>query len=182
MKKNGMWVPVLLAALIVSLPLGHGEENMKNQILVKSPAFNEGAGIPAEHTCDGADISPPLQWTGVPAEAKSLALIADDPDAPAGDWVHWVLYDLPPDVSQLPAAVPATARLSTGGAQGKTDFGRTGYGGPCPPHGSHRYFFKIYALDTLLRLEPGATKKELLKAMQGHVLAEGQLMGKYQRA
>ena len=182
MKKNGMWFPVLLTVLLAPLPAGHWEENMKNTIRVTSPAFSEGASIPADHTCDGADISPPLQWSGVPPETKSLALIADDPDAPGGDWVHWVLYDLPPEVAQLPPAVPATARIPAGGTQGKTDFGRHGYGGPCPPRGTHRYFFKLYALDTLLRLEPGATKKELLKAMQGHILAEGQLMGKYQRA
>lgn len=181
-KKNGILLSVFCVALMTFLPSGQGEENMKNKIRVTSPAFSEGAGIPADHTCDGADISPPLQWSGVPSEAKSLALIADDPDAPAGDWVHWVLYDLPPTLDRLPAAVPATARPSTGGTQGRTDFGLTGYGGPCPPRGTHRYFFKLYALDALLRLEPGATKKELLEAMQGHVLAEGQLMGKYQRA
>ncbi len=155
---------------------------MKNRIRVTSPTFSEGASIPADHTCDGADISPPLQWSEVPPEAKSLALIVDDPDARAGDWVHWILYDLPPGVTQLPAAVPATARLSTGGTQGRTDFGATGYGGPCPPRGTHRYFFKLYALDVPLNLAPGVTKKELLKAMQGHILAEGQLMGKYQRS
>ena len=154
---------------------------MKNKIQVTSPAFSEGTSIPADHTCDGADLSPPLAWSGVPPEAKSLVLIADDLDAPGGDWVHWVIYDLPPTVDQLPVAVPATEQLSMGGTQGKTDFGRTGYGGPCPPRGTHRYFFKLYALDSLLHLKPGATKKELLKSMQGHILAEGQLMGKYQR-
>lgn len=179
MKKNGIWVFILGAALIVPLSPVQGEENMKSKIRVASPAFSEGGSIPTDHTCDGADISPPLEWTGVPAGTKSLALIADDPDAPGGDWVHWVFYDLLPDMTRLPPAVPAVAPW---GVQGQTDFGRTGYGGPCPPRGTHRYFFKLYALDILLALKPGATKRELLQAMQGHILAEGQLMGKYQRA
>lgn len=153
-----------------------------NRIRITSPVFQEGGEIPFDHTCDGANVSPPLQWTDVPQGTQSFALIADDPDAPVGDWVHWVFYDLPPETSKLPFAVPNIEKIPSGGTQGQTDFGTIGYGGPCPPHGEHRYFFKIYALDTMLHLKPGATKKELLQAMQGHVLAEGQLMGTYQRS
>jgi Raf kinase inhibitor-like YbhB/YbcL family protein len=173
-----------LTVILLSLSFGElvfGEDAVMEKITITSSAFNEGEMIPSEHTCDGANVSPPLQWTGVPKNAKSLALISDDPDAPSGDWVHWVVYDLPPSLSQLAAAIPEGKSLSDKGFQGRTDFGRIGYGGPCPPRGIHRYFFKVYALDTMLRLKPGATKKELLEAMQGHVLAEGQLMGRYQR-
>ena len=153
------------------------------KIDLKSSVFSEGGNIPAEYTCDGKDMSPPLAWSGVPQNAQSLAIIADDPDAPVRVWVHWVVYDLPPTLTRLPAGIPASGTLTMGGAQGRTDFGKIGYGGPCPPRGkAHRYFFKIYALDTLLRLKPGASKTELLGAMQGHVLAEGQGMGKYERA
>ena len=154
---------------------------MVRKIQITSPAFQDGGWIPQDYTCDGADISPELEWSEIPQNTKSLALISDDPDAPSGDWVHWVVCDLPPNLSGLPAGMPIIGKLPIGGIQGRTDFGLIGYGGPCPPSGIHRYFFKVYALNVLLNLEPGATKKELLKAMKGHVLAEGQLMGKYQR-
>ena len=160
----------------------HAEGSMAQRIDVRSAAFGEGKSIPSDFTCDGADMSPPIEWSGIPAEAKSLAVIADDPDAPSGDWVHWLVYDLPPSLTQFATGIPVGGRLSGGGAQGRNDFGTFGYGGPCPPKGMHRYFFKIYALDAMLHLKPGVTKKELLKAMQGHVLAEGQLMGTYQRS
>lgn len=151
-------------------------------IQITSSAFAEGQPIPAKYTCDDKDVSPPLQWTNVPPTAKSLALISDDPDAPVGTWVHWVLYNLPTTTAGLSEGVPKSPELSNGAKQGMTDFRRIGYGGPCPPPGKpHRYFFKLYALDTVLDLKPGATKKDLLKAMEGHVLAEGQLMGTYQR-
>lgn len=147
-----------------------------------SPAFAEGQPIPAKYTGDGPDVSPPLQWSGVPAGAKSLALICDDPDAPVGTWVHWVLYGLPASATELPENVPPQETLPSGARQGVNDFGRVGYGGPAPPPGKpHRYYFKLYALDTELNLKPKATKQELLRAMQGHILAEGQLMGTYQR-
>jgi hypothetical protein len=150
-------------------------------IKITSPAFEQEGLIPAQYTCDGEDVSPPLQWEGVPAGTESITLICDDPDAPMGTFVHWVLYDLPADVRELPESMPADATLSNGAKQGTSDFGRTGYGGPCPPGGTHRYFFKLYALDTATSLSPGATKAELLKAMEGHILAQGQLMGKYAR-
>jgi Raf kinase inhibitor-like YbhB/YbcL family protein len=147
-----------------------------------SVAFEEGAFIPVQHTCEGKDVSPPLTWTNVPAEAKSLALICDDPDAPVGTWVHWVLYDLSPKFSELPEAVPPSGVTPEGAKQGVNDFRRSGYGGPCPPPGSpHRYFFKLYALDLEPGLPAGATKADLLRAMEGHILAEGQLVGLYKR-
>lgn len=153
----------------------------QKSLKIESAAFREGGMIPEHYTCDGADVSPPLSWGSAPAGTASLALIADDPDAPGKTWVHWVVFDLPPSASGFPENVPGDRTLAIGGAQGRNDFGRIGYGGPCPPGGTHRYFFKLYALDTRLELEPGITKAELLKAMEGHVLAEGQLMGKYRR-
>ena len=150
-------------------------------ITITSSSFTEGGLIPKKHTCDAEDISPDLKWSGVPKEALSLALICDDPDAPVGTWVHWVLFNIPADVTTLQAGVSPDAVLKNGARHGKNDFRKLGYGGPCPPGGTHRYFFKIYALDTLLSLESGSTKSQLLAAMKGHILAEGQLMGKYKR-
>jgi len=149
-----------------------------------SSAFSDGAAVPVKHTCDGADASPPLAWSGAPAQTAGFALIVDDPDAPAGTWVHWVLYSLPPAVTALPENVAKTDRPKElgGGVQGRNDFHRAGYGGPCPPPGrAHRYFFKLYALDASLQLGPGATKQDVERAMQGHVLGEAQLMGTYAR-
>ncbi|MDH7511662.1 MAG: YbhB/YbcL family Raf kinase inhibitor-like protein [Clostridiales bacterium] len=160
-----------------SLLMGGGNMDMK----ITSTAFEESGMIPRKYTCDGEDVSPPLAWTGVPEGAKTIALISDDPDAPVGTWVHWVLFNLPAAEKGLPEAVPPDEELKNGAKQGQNDFRRIGYGGPCPPGGTHRYFFKLYALDTVLNLPAGATKAELLKAMEGHILAQGQLMGKYRR-
>ena len=148
---------------------------------ITSSAFSEGKMIPTRYTCDGPDVSPDLAWSGVPDTAQSLALICDDPDAPMGTWVHWVLFNIPAGTSGLPAEIPPDAVLENGGRHGTNDFGRLGYGGPCPPGGTHRYFFKLYALDTELDLASGITKAQLLEAMEGHILAEAQLMGKYKR-
>lgn len=149
---------------------------------VSIAVFGEGKPIPREHTCDGKDVSPAIQWGPVPEGTRSLAAICDDPDAPVGIWVHWVLYDLPPDLKGLPEGVPADRVLTNGGVQGFNDFKKIGYNGPCPPRGKpHRYFFKVYALDAKLGLKPGATKKDLEKAMAGHILAQGVRMGTYQR-
>jgi len=157
-------------------------KKMEN-IEVTSPAFDEGAMIPAEYTADGRDVSPPIVWSPGPEGTKSYVLISDDPDAPMGTWVHWVVYNIPPDVTSLDENVPADKTLPSGAQQGSTDFGRIGYGGPAPPGGTHRYFFKVYALDTVLDdLPTGATKGQVEAAMNGHVLAEGQLMGKYSRS
>jgi Raf kinase inhibitor-like YbhB/YbcL family protein len=151
-------------------------------ILLTSSAFADGEFIPARYTCAGEDVSPPLQWSNVPAEAKSLAIVCDDPDAPSGTWVHWVIYDIPPAFGGLTEAVPAMQVTPDGVKQGKNDFRRIGYGGPCPPPGSpHHYHFKIYALDVEPGFPVGATKADLAQAMKGHVLAEGRLVGLFQR-
>lgn len=149
---------------------------------ITSAAFSEGASIPKKYTCDAEDFSPPLAWSGVPAGAQSLALIADDPDAPVGTWVHWVLFNMPATLTGLPEGLQKTSSVAGVGLQGNNDFRRPGYGGPCPPRGKpHRYFFKLYALDAPLSLEAGAAKADVEKAMRGHILGEAQLMGTYQR-
>lgn len=150
-------------------------------ITITSKAFTDGGMIPREYTCDGSNVSPALSWTGVPEGAKSLALICDDPDAPMGTWVHWVLFNIPSSADGLPGAIPPDKTLKNGAKHGINDFRKYGYGGPCPPGGTHRYYFKLYALDTELALAPGISKEALLTAMQGHILAEGRLMGKYKR-
>ena len=151
------------------------------EIKLTSPAFEDAGLIPAKYTCDGADVSLPLQWDAVPEGTRSIALICDDPDAPIGTFVHWVLFNLPAETRELAENIPRDSTLPTGARQGTSDFGRIGYGGPCPPSGTHRYFFKIYALDTQIDLAAGARKPDLLKAIQGHILAQGQLIGKYKR-
>lgn len=151
-------------------------------IEVTSKAFQKETAIPKQYTGDGADQSPPLHWSEPPAGTKSIALICDDPDAPRGTWVHWVLFNLPAQTRHLEPGVPTTAALANGAKQGQNDFGNIGYGGPAPPKGKpHRYFFKLYAVDAILDLAPGATKAQLLDAMKGRILAEGQLMGTYKR-
>ena len=151
------------------------------EIKITSSVFEDGGLIPARHTCDGADMSPPLQWDAVPDGTKSVALICDDPDAPMGTFVHWVIFGLPAETRELAENIPSDETLPNGAKQGVSDFGRIGYGGPCPPSGTHRYFFKIYALDTEVALAAGASKRELLGAMEGHILGQGQLIGKYKR-
>jgi Raf kinase inhibitor-like YbhB/YbcL family protein len=147
-----------------------------------SSAFGEGQTIPAKYTADGENLSPPLAWSDPPAGTASYALICDDPDAPRGTWVHWVIFNLPDDLRELKEGVPTLGTLPNGARQGKNDFGNIGYGGPAPPPGKpHRYFFKLYAVDTQLGLPAGATKEQVLTAIKSHVLAEGRLMGKYQR-
>jgi len=151
-------------------------------IKLTSTVFQDGGMIPAKYTCDGASISPPLEWSGVPRTAKSLALICDDPDAPGRTWVHWVVFDLPASRMTLPENVPPQEAIAGGGKQGMTDFKKIGYGGPCPPPGKpHRYFFRLYALNSKLNLKPGATKADVEKAIEGHVLTKAELMGKYGR-
>ena len=150
-------------------------------IIITSPAFLEGELIPRRFTCDGDDISPPLNWTGIPENTRSLALICDDPDAPVGTWDHWLLFDLPADSGGLPEAVPDHPTLDNGAVHGNNSWGRPGYGGPCPPGGTHRYFFRLYALDTRLELESGVAKSRLIETMKGHILDQGELMGRYHR-
>ena len=146
-----------------------------------STAFANGDPIPMKYTCDDQDISPPLQWEDPPEGTRSFALICDDPDAPVGTWVHWVLYNLPASTLGLPEAIPSDANLPDAGRHSQNSWGRPGYGGPCPPGGTHRYFFKLYALDSQLEVAAGASKEELLRAMEGHILASTETMGVYSR-
>ena len=148
---------------------------------ITSIAFEHNGMIPSKYTADGADVSPPIAWQGIPENAKSIALICDDPDAPMGTWVHWLVWNIPPETTGLDENVPPDAVLQNGICQGTTDFGQTGYGGPAPPSGTHRYFFKVYALDTMLDLSADSVKPELEAAMDGHILAQGELIGKYAR-
>ena len=179
---NVLFVTAMLGCLVTAGGADKLNPKKVMNLQITSPAFSEGQPIPAKYSCEGNDASPPLKWTNAPANTKSFALIADDPDAPVGTWVHWVLYDLPPNATELPEDVAKTQFTSSGAKQGLNSWPRLGYGGPCPPPGKpHRYFFKLYALDTMLDLKPGATKKDVEAAMKGHILAEGQLMGRYQR-
>jgi len=149
---------------------------------ITSREFVNGAAIPKEYSCDGKDISPQLVWTGVPDTAKSLALIMDDPDAPMGTWVHWVVWNIPPASISLPEGMAKEGSLPDGTKQGKNSWPKTGYGGPCPPPGkAHRYYFKLYALDTMLKLPDSANKSALEKAMGGHILAQAQMFGTFGR-
>lgn len=148
---------------------------------LKSPAFTSGSMIPSVYTCEEKDISPPLTWSGVPPDTKSFVLICDDPDAPLSTWVHWVYYNIPASLTSLPKDVEKTERPALGGIQGINSFGDLGYGGPCPPQGTHRYIFKLYALDIMLKLPTGAKKVDVLKAMDGHVLAHAELVGRYKK-
>jgi Raf kinase inhibitor-like YbhB/YbcL family protein len=150
---------------------------------ITSPAFADGERIPVKHTADGHDVSPELRWGGLPPNTQSIALVCEDPDAPRGIWTHWVLFNLPPDKTMLAEGVSTEKELPDGTRQGKNDFGKIGYGGPSPPKGKpHRYYFKLYALDTKLNLSAGATRQQLLDAIKGHLVAEGQLMGQYGRS
>jgi Raf kinase inhibitor-like YbhB/YbcL family protein len=158
-------------------PIGSYEPS----IPLTSDAFVSQQPIPKTYTCDGDNVSPPLQWGDTMPDTKSFALIMDDPDAPGGTFVHWVVYNLPKTARSLPEAVPADPEIEGGGAQGTNGAGGTGYTGPCPPGGTHHYFFKLYALGTTIDLPAGATKQQLEQAMSGHVLAYGELMGTYSR-
>ncbi len=178
------YIPAMLA-LMSACQGGKGPpsktEGGQSPVLVVSEAFEGGGLIPVRYTCDGEDISPPIHWSGIPQGTRSLSLVCEDPDAPAGTWIHWVVFDIPPGLDGFREAVPGVKTLEGGAKQGLNDFHRIGYGGPCPPRGSHRYFFRLYALDTIIPLEAGATREELMKAMEGHVIADGVLMGRYRR-
>jgi len=149
--------------------------------LLTTTAFENGAMIPKKFTCDGPDTSPPLKWTEPPKGTKSFAVIVDDPDAPSGTWVHWVLYDVPAETRELSEGVRKDRQLPNGALQGRNDFGKIGYNGPCPPRGGpHRYFFKLYALDARTNLKAGASKSEVERAMKGHILAQTEIVGRFQ--
>ena len=172
-----------LAAVLLILLLSFSTGKLWSQgaFVVKSDAFPEGGTIPKRYTCDAEDVSPALAWAKAPEGTQSLALIADDPDAPVGTWTHWIIWNIPPGKG-LPEAIPKTDTLGDGSRQGKNDFKRIGYGGPCPPPGkAHRYFFRLYALNAKLDLKAGASRADLEHAMKGRVLAQAELMGKYGR-
>lgn len=173
----------LLAACAMTIAAGaaQSQKGTSMSFELTSTAFTQGKPIPAKYTCDGQNISPPLQWHMPPQNARSFALIMDDPDAPGGTWVHWVLYNLPATAHALAEGFPAQASLADGSRNGTNSWPRLGYGGPCPPGGTHHYFFKLYALDRMIELAPGAAKEQLLSAMQGHILGQAELMGTYSR-
>lgn len=163
------------------------EDRSQKILKVTSLAFEEGGMIPSKHTCDAENVSPHISWEGAPEGTKSFVIIAYDPDVPMRyisiyTWVHWIVYNIPPDISSLTEGIPSDETLDNGAMQGMTSFKKAGYGGPCPPFGTHRYYFRVYALDTTIDLEPRiTTKKRVLKAIEGHVLTEGELMGRYRR-
>jgi Raf kinase inhibitor-like YbhB/YbcL family protein len=176
---------VLFASLFI-LPVGWGNLPALGggamPFSLKTTAFSEAGSIPKTYTCDGADISPELKWSDAPAGTQSFALIADDPDAPVGTWTHWLLWNIPAGTVLLPEGLPKNETLSDGARQGRNDFKRIGYGGPCPPPGKpHRYFFKLYAVSNKLELKAGAGRNELERAMKGNVLAQAEMMGRYGR-
>ncbi len=188
MKKSNPLI-IFICGIFIFVPPGLTQEtgervdnaDAAGKMTLTSPAFQAGEMIPPLYTCDDKDISPPLRWSQAPKGTQSFALIMDDPDAPMGTWVHWVLYNLPPTVDMLPEALPGIRKLANAEKQGHNSSGEIGYAGPCPPSGTHRYYFKMYALDTALLLEGDVTKQDLLKAMEGHILAEAELMARYER-
>jgi Raf kinase inhibitor-like YbhB/YbcL family protein len=175
---------ISLAAIILActFPISGQTSGGPMSFHLSSTAFSEGQAIPAKFTCTGADVSPQLSWHDAPVATKCFALIVDDPDAPAGTWVHWVLYDIPANVKELPEGVEKQEQVAGGALQGRNDFRKIGYGGPCPPPGKpHRYFFKLYALDAKLDLKAGASKADLERAMKSHVVGQTELIGRFGR-
>ncbi|MGN6734338.1 MAG: YbhB/YbcL family Raf kinase inhibitor-like protein [Candidatus Binatia bacterium] len=173
---------LLLTGVLGAAPVFSAESGSPQKFILTSSAFQPGAEIPRKYTCDGDDVSPPLRWENPPAGTKAFAMIADDPDAPGGTWVHWVIYDLPAETKELTEGLPKTEVIAGGAKQGINDFRKVGYGGPCPPSGSaHRYFFKLYALDAATNLKPREMKQQLLDALKAHVLAETDLTARYKR-
>ncbi|HEY7164201.1 MAG TPA: YbhB/YbcL family Raf kinase inhibitor-like protein [Candidatus Binatia bacterium] len=180
--KAVVYAAVPLAAFLVSASGQAAETKASVSFALVSSAFQNGSDIPRKFTCDGDDVSPALRWENIPAATRAFALIADDPDAPGGTWVHWVAYDISPALKELGEAVAKAQTLPNGAKQGVNDFRRVGYSGPCPPPGqAHRYFFKLYSLDAPTTLKPRATKQQLLDAIKDHVLSETELMGRYKR-
>jgi hypothetical protein len=175
--------PLIMVVLALVVPAEvRGQQAASSKIELKTTSFTPGGFIPKRFTCEAADVSPALTWTDPPPGTESFAIIEDDPDAPSGTFVHWVVYDLPAAYRRLPEALSGNDQMAGGGRQGTNGFSRTGYSGPCPPPGRpHRYFIRLYALDAILNLRPAATRKELDAAMQGHILAQAELMGRYQR-
>jgi Raf kinase inhibitor-like YbhB/YbcL family protein len=184
-RRGGMIAFAVAGALMLCASAGGGGgatmKDAKPTMELTSPGIRNGE-VQKKFTCDGADVSPELSWSAPPAGTKSFALLVIDPDAPVGEFVHWVLYDLPAEKRGLPEGVPKEKELADGSRQGKNDFDNFGYGGPCPPgHSAHRYIFSLYALDTKLSLPAGATRMQVEQALKGHILARGELTGRYHR-
>jgi Raf kinase inhibitor-like YbhB/YbcL family protein len=171
----------LLATVLLSQPSGLAHGQARTSLWVRSSSFSNGRSIPARYTCDGADLSPVLQWQSAPAGTKSFAIVMDDPDAPI-DFTHWLVFNIPPGVRELAEGASQQSAMPHGSVEGRNDFGRPGYGGPCPPRGNpHHYVFRVYALDRLLDLPAGAAGKQVHAAISGHIVAQGQIVGTYQR-
>jgi Raf kinase inhibitor-like YbhB/YbcL family protein len=186
MKRICIFATVFLSCLLIAVMLWQPSEPAHGQarasLWVRSASFSNGGAIPSDHTCDGANLSPQLQWQQAPAGTKSLALVMDDPDTPT-DFTHWLVYNIAPGVRELAEGASTEGVMPQGSAEGKNSFGRSGYGGPCPPRGKpHHYVFRVVALDRLLDLPPGATRKQLDAAIDGHIVSQGQIIGIYQRA
>jgi Raf kinase inhibitor-like YbhB/YbcL family protein len=181
MIRSGILIAALLCLAFSSFLLFATEAPAASRIYVESGAFKDGAMMPEAHAFDKDNISPEISWSGIPEGARTIALICEDPDAPSGNWVHWIVYNIPASSSGIPEGVPAEGTIGGGAMQGINDFKKIGYDGPYPPYGTHRYVFRVYALDKALGLEPGADRESLLRAMEGHVLAEGALTGRYKR-
>lgn len=175
MKKIDLHVMVIVLGIIMGVQFDYVRPTSKEKLKITSSAFSQNEHIPAKYTCDGANVNPPLAIAGVPDDAKSLVLICDDPDAPSKIWVHWVVWNIPVTTKEI-------AENSVPGTQGMTDFGSKGYGGPCPPSGTHRYYFKLYALNITLNVSNSASKKDVENAMKGHILAQAELIGRYKRS
>jgi hypothetical protein len=170
------------AGAVACVPEEAEPEEVEMSLTVSSTAFNEGRKIPTKYTCDGQDVSPPLVWDKGPEGTATYALLLEDPDAPGGVFTHWIVFNIPSDMHELPEAMPVERELPSGAFQGENDFGAVGYRGPCPPTGkAHRYRFKVYALDERAELEAGASRRDILEAMDGHILAQGELTGSYER-
>ena len=178
---SALMFAISAVGVVQCAPAAAAKGDTTMEIKVTSPAFKDGEFIPKKFTCDGDNMSPAIDWSGIPASAKYIALICDDPDAPRGTWVHWVIFNIPVAAKGLAENFPHKSTLPDGSRQGINDSHEIGYDGPCPPGGVHRYYFKVYALDKAVNLESGATKTQLLRAMEGHVVAEGVLMGRYKR-
>jgi Raf kinase inhibitor-like YbhB/YbcL family protein len=177
-----VFIPLLTLVIFMVAVSARVRGQQASKLELKTTSFDPGGFIPKRFTCEAADVSPALSWSDPPAGTQSFAIIEDDPDAPSGTFVHWLVYDLPAGSRRLPEALPGSDQMAGGGRQGTNDFSRTGYSGPCPPPGKpHRYFIRLYALDGKLNLRPAATRRELDNAMQGHILARAELMGRFKR-
>ena len=171
--------PVILSACLILSAYGRAACAATGDLVVTSPAFDDGGMMPDRYAYRGENVSPPIWWSNVPQSAKTVAIICDDPDAPGGSWVHWIIFNIPSASGGTPEGVPHGEALPGGIRQGMNDFRKIGYDGPAPPSGTHRYYFNVYVLDRKIDIRPGSSAKDILAAMEGHILAKGSLMGRY---